>query len=155
MARFGLTVHPDKTRLVRFERPNAEGGWPKPGSLDFLGFTYFWTRTRRGKWHFRRKTAKSRISRSVRNLNQWLKSVRHRDVGWQARELGRKLQGHYGYYGISRNTDSLSRFGYEAMRLWHKWLNRRSQRRSMTWKRYLLLLERHSLPPPRLRSGER
>jgi len=90
MARYGLTVHPEKTRLVRFERPRGDGKGGKPESFDFLGFTYFWTRTRRGRYQFRRKTAKRRFSRALRSLNEWLRKVRHWKVSAQAR--GRRPQ---------------------------------------------------------------
>jgi len=155
MARFGLTVHPEKTRLVRFERPGGGPERGKPGSFDFLGFTHFWTRTRRGRWMFRRKTAKSRFSRSLKAINVWLRAARHLPVSQQARMLGLKLQGHFAYYGVAGNSDSINRFHYEVRCLWRKWLSRRSQRASMTWEKFNRLLERYPLPPARLKPGER
>lgn len=154
MARYGLTVHPEKTRLVRFERPRGDGKGGKPESFDFLGFTYFWTRTRRGRYQFRRKTAKSRFSRALRSLNEWLRKVRHWKVSAQARGLGRKLLGHFSYYGVAGNSDSINRFHYEARRLWRKWLSRRSQRAWLTWEKFNRLLSRYRLPRARLRPRE-
>ena len=154
MARFGLTVHPEKTRLVKFERPPRDGDGEGPGSFDFLGFTHFWTRSRKGRWMFRRKTAKSRFSRSLKAINRWLRANRHRPVGDQARMLGSKLRGHFGYYGVAGNADSINRFHYEVRCLWQKWLSRRSQRAWMTWEVFNQLLARYRLPPARLRPRE-
>lgn len=155
MAKFGLTVHPEKTRLLWFGRPGGPGGGRNPESFDFLGFTHFWTRTRRGRWKFRRKTAKSRFGRSLKAINQWLRSVRHLPVAIQAKQLGLKLQGHFAYYGVSGNADSINRFHYEARCLWRKWLSRRSQRAWLTWAKFNRLLAHHPLPRARLKPGER
>ena len=154
-ARFGLTVHPEKTRLLCYRRPRRDGSGKKPGSFDFLGFTHHWGRSRRGRWVPRRKTAKGRFSRALRALNQWMRQQRHRPVGEQARLLGQKLRGHFGYYGIRGNVGSLDRFAWEARRIWRKWLNRRSQRAGMTWRRFNLLLRQHPMPKPRLRPRRR
>lgn len=154
--RFGLHLHEEKTRLVRFRRPRRDGGGPKPGSFDFLGFTHYWGRSRKGGWVPKRKTAKDRFSRALRRLNQWMRRARHRPVSEQARVLGAKLRGHFAYYGIRGNSAAINRFRYRARRLWHKWLSRRSQRRSsMTWERFERLERRHPLPPARLRPRPR
>jgi group II intron reverse transcriptase/maturase len=153
MAKYELIVHPGKTRLVRFGRPGGNGGGPKPGSFDFLGFTHFWSLTRKGRWQMRRKTSKKRISRSLKTLNQWLRYARHLPVVEQARMLGLKLRGHYAYYGVAGNSDSINRFLNEVKRLWKKWLCRRSQRAKMTWERFNQLLVRYPLPPAKLRKG--
>lgn len=154
MERFGLTVHPEKTRLVRFGRPRADGSGESPGSFDFLGFTHFWTRTRKGAWSFRRKTSKKRFSRSLVAINEWLRAVRHRPVDQQATQLGAKILGHITYYGLAGNSDSINRFHYAVRCLWHKWLNRRSQRAHMMWDTFNRLLMRYPLPSARLRPGE-
>ncbi len=150
-ARFGLTVHPEKTRLVRYQCPRRDGSEPGPGSFDFLGFTHHWARSRRGFWVPKRKTAKGRFSRALRVLNQWMRRARHLPVVEQARILGSKLRGHYAYYGIRGNSAAISRFSYEARRLWRKWLSRRSQQSLVTWPAFNRLLQRHPLPPPRIR----
>ena len=117
-ARFGLTLHPEKTRLIRFQRPRRDGSGPKPRSFDFLGFTHYWGRSRRGSWVPKRKTAKGRFSRALRALNQWMRRARHLPVPEQVRILGSKSRGHYAYYGIRGNSAAISRFAYEARRLW-------------------------------------
>jgi group II intron reverse transcriptase/maturase len=149
--RFGLTLHPEKTRLVPFQRPSRNGGGPKPGSFDFLGFTHFWGTSRKGRPALKRKTAKGRFSRGLRKLNQWTKRARHVPIGKQAKTLGQKLAGHFNYYGIRGNSEALNRFAYEVRRLWRKSLGRRSQRGELTWDKFNRLLERHPLPPARLR----
>jgi RNA-directed DNA polymerase len=150
--RFGLTLHPEKTRLVRFCRPPRNGGGPRPESFDFLGFTHHWGRSRRGNWVVRRKTARSRFSRALRGINQWMRKARHLPYGVQAETLQAKLRGHFQYYGIRGNTGSLKRFHYEVKRLWRKWLSRRSQRSRMTWEAMDALLKWYPLPSPRLPS---
>ena len=152
--RFGLTLHPEKTRLVCFRRPSRDGG-PKPGSFDFLGFTHYWGRSRKGKPTQKRKTAKGRFSRALKRVNQWMGKERHVPVARQAQQLGRKLAGHFSYYGIRGNSKGISGFAYEVRRLWKKWLGRRSQRAYMTWAKFNRLLKRHPLPPARLRPGWR
>ena len=154
LGRFGLALHPTKTRLVRFERPRNGQGGPeggvKPESFDLLGFTHFWTRSRRGVWVVKRKTAKDRLRRAVKRVSVWCRQNRHRKVAWQHEQLGLKLLGHYGYYGITPNFKALARYKRQVERAWQKWLNRRSQRRSMPWERFQRLLERYPLPPPRI-----
>lgn len=149
--RFGLSLHPEKTRLVRFRRPRRDGNGPKPGSFDFMGFTHYWGRSRKGRWVLKRKTAKGRFSRALRALNRWMKRARHLLLAMQAEKLGQRLSGHFGYYGIRGNSDAINRFHYEARRLWRKWLGRRSQRGYMTWEKFNRLLQRYRLPPARLR----
>ena len=153
--RFGLTVHPEKTRLLCHQRPRRYGNDDRPSSFDFLGFTHFWGRSRKGRWIPKRKTAKGRFSRALRAINQWLRRERHSSVPEQARQLGQKLRGHYGYYGIRGNTASLGQFSHQVKRLWRKWLGRRSQRAQLSWEQFNNLLCRHPLPPPRLRPRSR
>jgi group II intron reverse transcriptase/maturase len=148
-ARFGLTLHPEKTRLVPFRRPGLGGG--KPGSFDFLGFTFYWARSRKGRWTIRSQTARKRFSRALRALNQWMRAARHIPIRDQARILGLKLRGHFNYYGVQGNSRALNRFHYEARCLWFKWLRRRSQRTRMTWPVFNAMLSRYPLPPARVR----
>lgn len=150
-ARFGLTLHPEKTRLFKFHRPPPRGG-PKPGSFDFLGFTFYWGRSKRKSRVLKQKTAKDRLSRVLRSVGQWMKRARHLPVSVQAEALGRKLRGHYNYYGIEGNARSLRRFRAEVRRRWRYWLSRRTQRSfaKMTWDKFARLESRNPLPPARL-----
>ncbi len=147
-ARFGLTLHPDKTRLVDFRPPSATSGGHT--SFDFLGFTHYWGRSRKGRWVIKRKTAKGRLARAVQNLNQWCRSHRHDPIDRQHAALVRRIRGHYAYYGITGNGRALARLQRQAERCWRKWLHRRSNRSQMNWDRFRLVLARYPLPPPRV-----
>ena len=133
--KYGLTLHPEKTRLVRFTGPDSkskpEGGDGGSGTFDLLGFTHYWRRGRRGNWVIGQKTAKSRLTRAIRKVTEWLRYNRNRKVIDQHRELIPKLRGHYQYYGITGNGRALSSFYETVRRQWHRWLNRRSQRNTM------------------------
>jgi len=147
----GLTLHPEKTRLVDFRMPRnrkgpGEGG---PGSFDFLGFTHHWGMSMKGSRIIKRKTAKSRFSRAIKRMGQWMRTVRHLSVREQHRTLCRKLTGHFNYYGITGNSKSLVRFRWEVEGLWWKWLSRRSYRARLTWEAMKRVLARYPLPPPK------
>jgi RNA-directed DNA polymerase len=146
--KFGLSLHPEKTKLVDFKRPNgrAEG----PDSFDLLGFTHFWGKSRKGQWIVQRKTAKDRFARALKRVAQWCRSQRHLPVRQQHQALCRKLAGHNQYYGITGNYRALARFHREVHEVWRKWLDRRSQRAKMTWERFDRLMQRYPLPKPRV-----
>jgi RNA-directed DNA polymerase len=150
--KYGLLLHPDKTRLVSFGKPHSPPGGAgvrsgfKPGTFDFLGFTHHWARSRRGFWVIKRKTARTRFRRAVRETARWCRRHRHRPVREQHQMLVRKLRGHYAYYGITGNSPSLGRFRNEVTKAWRKWLDRRSRSRRMSWERFRRLLERYPLP---------
>jgi len=154
--KYGLTLHPEKTKLVEYARPDTRSKRvgphrsARPGTFDFLGFTHLWGRTRRGKWNIVRKTAKDRFSRALKSIHQWCRRHRHMDLTSQQRILSWKLRGHFAYFGIRGNSKAIGGFRYEVVRAWHKWLSRRSQRAYIPWERMLRLLERYPLPPARL-----
>jgi group II intron reverse transcriptase/maturase len=154
--KYGLTLHPDKTRLVPFRRPPRKaigvkrGQSHRPGTFVLLGFTHYWGRTRRGGWAVMRKTASKRMSRAVRSIAQWCRENRHTPVREQHAVLSAKVRGHYAYYGITGNVRALHRFLYAVHRAWRKWLDRRNNRREMIWERFNRLLERYPLPSPRI-----
>lgn len=156
-ARFGLTIHPEKTRLLSFRRPthtdqgkgnNRKGG--PPGSFDLLGFTHYWGRSRGGYWVVKKKTAKGRLSRALKAMDQWCRDHRHWRISEQRDRLKAKLHGHYGYYGITGNSRCLQQYFYRVKWIWKKWLSRRSQKANLTWARFERLWERYPLPMPRL-----
>jgi RNA-directed DNA polymerase len=153
--KYGLTLHPDKTRLVPFRRPrypahDAQGDYQQPGTFDLLGFTHYWGRTRRGGWAVMRKTASKRLSRAVRSIAQWCRTNRHLPIPEQHAKLSQKLRGHYAYYGITGNARALHWFLWAVSRAWRKWLNRRNRRRVMLWNRFARLLKRYPLPWPKI-----
>jgi group II intron reverse transcriptase/maturase len=147
-AKYGLTLHPEKTKLIDFRRPTGDGAGP--GSFDMLGFTHFWGRSQKGNSVVQRKTSRSRFGRALQRVAEWSRRNRHRSVREQHAGLVAKVRGHYGYFGITGNSRALGRFLHEVKRVWRKWLSRRSQRRQMTWERFALLVGRHPLPWPRV-----
>jgi RNA-directed DNA polymerase len=148
--KYGLTVHPEKTRLIRFRKPGSPTGRKGSSSFNFLGFTHYWGRSRKGSWVVKIKTEKSRFSRALKAVAEWCKRNRHLPVKEQHKALGRKLWGHYGYYGITGNARALQNFRYQVQRVWCKWLNRRSRGNHMPWEKFNLLLRRYPLPPVRV-----
>jgi group II intron reverse transcriptase/maturase len=150
--RYGLTLHPDKTRLVNFTRPRHDGrsDGGGPGSFELLGFNHHWGLSRKGNWVVQRTTMSSRFTRAIVRVREWCRNNRHLPIAAQCKALGQKLRGHYGYYGITGNSDALSRFVHEVRRAWHKWLSRRSQKGHLAWERFKLLLAHYPLPPPRV-----
>jgi group II intron reverse transcriptase/maturase len=143
--KYGLTLHPQKTRLIDFRRPQGPSG-RGPDSFDLLGFTHFWGRSGKGAWVVKRKTGKNRFSRAVRAVAEWCRRNRHQPLREQHRALASKLRGHFGYYGITGNSSALGSFLFVVRRLWHKWLGRRSQRGNMPWEQFVVTLQRFPLP---------
>lgn len=133
--KYGLTVHPDKTRLVEF-RPAGKSQKGEPETFDFLGFTHYWGKSRKGYDTIKRKTAKDRVARTVRKIGLWCRKYRHTPMELQHRSLNRKLVGHYAYFGITGNIQMLNRVYQLTVRIWCKWLRRRTRgNRGMTWER--------------------
>jgi hypothetical protein len=150
LARYGLTLHPTKTRLLEFRPSNGPGRrtGSSARSFEFLGLTHFWGRTRAGSWVVTRKTAPGRFRRALGNLARWARQHRHEPVAVQHRQLVRKLRGHDNYYGFPDNVSALRRLRHELRSIWRKWLHRRSNRARMTWERFKRLSKRYPLPPP-------
>jgi len=151
LGRYGLTLQPDKTRLVPFERPSEQQQDGKgPGSFDFLGFTLFWRRGLRGRWRLACQTRSSRLRRAIGAVAEWCRRQRHLPLEEQHAGLKRRLQGHFNYFGVHGNLKALSSLVWHATRAWHKWLSRRSQRSWVSWERMQDLLRRFPLPVPRV-----
>jgi RNA-directed DNA polymerase len=154
--KYGLTLHPEKTRLVPFYRPSRKRAGSKEelnqrsGTFDLLGFTHYWGKTRWGGWAVQRKTMSKRMSRAVRSIAHWCRTYRHLPVSEQRARLSQKVRGHYAYYGVTGNVRSLLWFLNAVHHAWQKGLNRRNGHREMTWERFTRLLERYPLPPPRI-----
>jgi RNA-directed DNA polymerase len=151
MKKYGLTLHPDKTRLLAFGRPSNGDKGGGPGTFDFLGFTHHWRRTEAGKWVVACKTRRGRLGRAIKAVYDWCRSHRHLEVKAQHAALVRRIEGHFNYFGVNGNTPSLAKLDFWAKRAWHKWLNRRSQRAHMNWKRFQDLLKEFPLPVPRVK----
>ncbi len=151
---YGLSVHPEKTRLIDFRHPSHSGrtrdGTNKPDTFDLLGFTHYWGKSRKGNWTVMKKTMSGRLTRAVQSIYQWCRSYRHWPVGEQWKKLCQKLRGHYAYYGVPGNGRMLRNFRHEARRAWRKWLSRRNRERKMTWEKFERLEKRYPLPLPKI-----
>jgi group II intron reverse transcriptase/maturase len=144
--KYGLTLHPEKTRLIDFRRP--AGNSDDPGSFDLLSFTHFWGRSLKGNWVVQRRTSSSRFGRALKRVAEWCRRNLHLPVRAQHKALVLKVRRHYSYFGIVGNAGSLGRFVYEVKRVWRKWLDRRSGRTHMQWDRLAALLRQYPLPYP-------
>ena len=150
VAKFGLKLNPSKTRLMRFERPRDTDGDDPPdrSAFDFLGFTHYWARSRRGMWVVKRKTAGKRLRRAMSAVTEWCKAHRHWKLREQHQHLNAILRGHYQYYGMSWNWVGLSVFHIHVVRTWQRWLSRRSQAAYIRWDRMDQILANYPLLPP-------
>lgn len=151
--KYGLTLHPDKTRLVPFSRPGrpervSQEAGIRPGTFDFLGFTHRWGTSRKGNAVVVRQTSACRFSRAVTKIAEWCRRHRHRPIPEQHAMLSQKLRGHYGYYGITGNSRALANLRYVVTAIWRKWLSRRSWAGYFSWLRLERLREHFALPPP-------
>jgi group II intron reverse transcriptase/maturase len=157
--KYGLTLHPDKTRMVPFRRPDrVDNDDDRPGTFNFLGFTHYWGLSRKPvakekppskRWFAMRRTAKDRLRRTLRRLSEWCRWHRHDPLKTQHLMLVKKLEGHYGYYGITGNFLALAKVFYAAERIWRRALARRSQQR-LPWSKMKRILARFPLPKPRI-----
>jgi group II intron reverse transcriptase/maturase len=154
--KYGLTLHPDKTRLVPFARPQERKGrgepesGNRPGTFDFLGFTHYWGKSRRNNAVVKKRTAASRIRRFAKAIGEWCRRNRHRPIQEQHTTLSQKLRGHDAYYGVTGNCSSLNRMRAIVARVWRKWLSRRSWKGRFGWASLWGLLERMPLPAARV-----
>jgi len=145
--KYGLTLHPEKTRLIEFRPPNdRDQSSGPPRSFDLLGFTHYWGRSRRGTWVVKRRTSSKRMTRGLRAITDWCRRHLHLPVREQHQKLSEKLRGHCAYYGITGNSSSLSAFRRQVHRIWRYWLSRRNRERSLTWDCFNRLLKRYPLP---------
>ena len=154
-ARFGLQLHPEKTRIVPFSRPGKDEDKKDKGSsqsFDFLAFTYYWGKSLKGNWVVKKKTAKDRLCRSLKVINQWCRENRHLKVKDQQAALRQKMLGHYAYFGITGNSRSLHQYAEGVRFYWHKWLRRRHRcNNRQNWQWYeRTIAANYPLPRPRI-----
>lgn len=150
LERFGLTLHPDKTRLVDFRRPKTLEGKGQ-GTFDFVGFTFYWGRSKKGARVPKVKTRMASSRRFIRTVYDWCRRHRHLPVVEQHAALSRRLQGHFNYFAVNGNFRALRAVKRRTIRVWFKWLNRRSQRSRLKWNRMEDLLKALPLPRERIR----
>ncbi|MEJ2353895.1 MAG: reverse transcriptase domain-containing protein [Anaerolineales bacterium] len=148
LARYGLELHPDKTRMVDFRRPPRTYKGPGPEPFDFIGFTVLWKRNRKGRWYLGTHTRVKRLRVTKKELYELCRSQRHKSVKEQHAALVNRIRGHINYFGVRGNEHRLKLLIRSVEKSWHKWLNRRSQRSTMTWKRFKDLLKDYPLPAP-------
>lgn len=152
LERFGLEMHPDKTRLLCFGRYAAsrrnERGQGKPETFDFLGFTHICGKTKTGKFFLFRRTSKKRMRATLKAIREKIYRKRHLPVPVQGQWLNSVVQGYFAYHAVPTNIDRLDSFRGEVTRAWHHALRRRSQRSRMTWARMGRLATRW-IPRPR------
>lgn len=155
---YGLQLHPEKTKVVRFKRPKLmSDGKGKdydghtPGQFDLLGFTHYWARSRQGNWVITLMTAATRFRRALKAISTWCRENRHLPIREQHEVLCEKIVGHMEYYGVTRNLRAISNYVYWARRIWRRWLARRSQHSRMPWDRYEQLLASYPLPTAELK----
>jgi len=146
LAQFGLEVATDKTKTLRF----GSNGGPHNGRFDFLGFAFYWEPDRQGKPRVKRRTATKKWLAGMQRMRQWIKAHRHQKLGRTMKTLTAKLRGTWNYYGLIGNYRRMQLFYDATCRTLHKWLNRRSQRQSMTWPAFRRMLERFQVPRPRI-----
>ena len=153
LGKFNLELAEDKTRIIefgRYARTNAKARGGKPETFNFLGFTHFVDVSRKGFFKLGRKTDRKKMTAKLKEMNLWLKSMRNIPVKEWWPVLKAKLAGHFRYYGVSGNSRSIGTYNYLTVQMVFKWLNRRSQRKSMDWCAFITYLNRHELPKPRI-----
>ena len=152
-AKYGLTLHPEKTRLVEFGREaeeHAKRQGKKPSTFDFLGLTHICARSRRGKFTVHVRTMRKRLRRGLKAVAQWCQGHMHDPVDEQQKALNAKLRGHYQYYGRPTNYRGIRKFYRKVRHIWRTWLSRRTRGARMTWETYEGLLRQLPLLPPRI-----
>jgi RNA-directed DNA polymerase len=150
-ARFRLTIHPQKTRLLEFRKPaRRETAAHGNGTFDFLGFTHYWAQSRLGNWVLKRRTAKKRVRRAQQALWQWCRHNRHRPLKEQYQALCQKVRGHYQYYAIRGNYRALESLLASVRKAWRYWLSRRSRESYISWDKFERILKAFPLPRPRI-----
>ncbi len=153
-AKYGLSLHPEKTRLIefgRFAKKDAmRRGKRKPATFDFLGFTHVCAESRKGKFTIHLQTMRKRLRRSLAEVSEWCRQHRHDPIEIQGATLNQKLRGHYGYYGRSTNYRGIWRFHRLVRRIWWKWLSRRTRGKQINWNIFAKILNRHPLLRPKI-----
>lgn len=149
LARFGLSLNTNKTKLVPFGKPDIRGKY-KPGTFDFLGFTFYRAKSLRGYWVIKWKTANKRLKRFMKVLWDWCMKNRHKPLKEQYEGLCAKLLGYYQYFGVRSNYKALEKVFHHAVRAWRFQLSRRSHKGGLSWAKSEKLKSDFPLPLPRI-----
>ena len=152
LRKYGLEMHPDKTKLVQFKQPRDGGEGYKhknrPGTFNYLGFTHYWKKSRKGNPVIGKKTMDSRLGKALKRINEWCMQNRHVKLKNQQETLCSKLRGHYNYYGVTGNYRMLAKFLMNVERTWKKWLARRDRKRKLNWTKMKRVLKMFPLTKP-------
>ncbi len=149
LERFKLSLNKEKTKLVLFARPGI-GNCKGKGTFDFLGFTFYWGRSRRGKWVIKKRTSRKRKTRFLKLLWEWCRRNRHEPISFQHLRLCQKLRGYYQYFGVRSNYESIYAVYVCTKKFWRHWLSRRSRKGGMTWDKFDKFLKKYPLPRARI-----
>lgn len=149
--RFGLSIHPEKTKLIPFGKP-AHGKGVRRGeaTFDFLGFTHYWAKSLRGYWVIKRKTARKKVRKTIVAMGTWCRNNRHKPIEWQYNILASKLRGHFQYFGIRCNMRAMEAVRHFVRRRWKFWLSRRSHKSAIPWEKFEQFLDAFPLPTPKV-----
>ena len=146
-AKYGLTLHPEKTKMIDLNSKRGESD----RSFDFLGFTHYLGKSRKGKKVLKRKTSSKRLTRAIKNISEFIKLNRHKKLGELIKAINVKLRGHYAYYGITFNFRSLLQLYAQVKHSLLKWLNRRGGKKRWKWDKVILLVDSwNPLAKPRI-----
>jgi group II intron reverse transcriptase/maturase len=149
--KFGLTIHPEKTRLVAFRPPTQRSEEKKgEGTFNFLGFTHYWAKSQRGFWVIKRKTMAKRLKKAKHAIWVWCRKNMHEPLIEQHKTLVQKLRGHYQYYCVRTNSSEVHEYWWFTRRAWRYWLSRRSSKSRINWTNFKKMLESYPLPEPRV-----
>ena len=155
LKKFNLEIAEDKTKIIPFgrfaEKDAKQKGNSKPATFDFLGFTHFCSKSKQGKFRVKRKTSRKKVQAKLKESKEWLRKNRSRGIHIIMDRFRRSLIGYYNYYCITDNLPSVSKFEVRIVNLLFRWLNRRSQRKSFTWDKFQLFLNKYPLPSPRIK----
>jgi group II intron reverse transcriptase/maturase len=151
LSEFKLQVNEQKTKLVRFCNPTSDQEAEETPTIDLLGFTHYWGKTRYGGWTIKRRTMRKRLRRAMTEIWRWNKKNRHCSLEVQHRILSAKLNGHYNYYGIRCNCEQMDRLYYFTVRTWLWWLKRRTNKHGLNWDKFNTVLSTFPLPTPRIK----
>jgi group II intron reverse transcriptase/maturase len=144
LAKFGLELSKEKTKLTKFTRFNKR----ESGSFDFLGFTFRWATSRNGKDIISHKTRVQKSRSTIKEIGKWIRASRNLRMNKFFKGLNDKLRGHYNYFGVVGNMESLQRVGKAVKRHTYKWLNRRSQKKSFNWRVFEQVWKRYEMVKP-------
>jgi hypothetical protein len=150
LAKYGLSMNEDKTSLVKFSKRQQRQGI-KQGTFDFLGFTFYFGKSRKGYFLVKLKTCGKRFRSKLKKVNEWARSIRNRTSLKHIMKIAAaKVRGHVQYYGVSFNLEVVETFVDKVTQIIFKWLNRRSQRKSFNWEQFCQYLNRVNFPKAKI-----